>query len=253
MKVLGILQARVSSTRLPGKVLLPILDQPMLARQIERVKRAKFVNNLVVATSNDSSDDQIQKLCTDFRVDCYRGSLNDVLDRFYQVAKLVKPDHIVRLTGDCPLIDSMVIDQVIEYHLQKKYDYTSNVLEPTYPDGLDVEVMKADVLSYAWGHASLQSQREHVTLYINQHPEIFSLGCLKNNVDLSSLRWTVDELEDYEFVSKVYQELYQNKKNFNTNDILTLLKQKPELIRINVNYKRNSGLEKSLLEDKEFS
>ena len=195
--VLAILQARVSSTRLPRKVLKPILGVPMILRQIERIKRANCIDKLVVATSTDSSDDELFELCQHHEIVCLRGSLNDVLDRFYQVAILYNPAHVVRLTGDCPLADPRIIDEVIQRHLTGQYDYTSNTIEPTYPDGLDIEIFRLACLERAWQEACLPSQREHVTLFINQHAELFNRGSVKNIEDLSKLRWTVDELEDF--------------------------------------------------------
>jgi len=164
--ILAILQARVSSTRLPGKVLKPILGMPMLLRQIERVKQAKLIEQLLVATSDDKSDDPIEQLCRENDIACFRGSLDDVLDRFYQAAKPYQPDHIVRLTGDCPLIDPQLIDEVVVFCLSGDYDYVSNAFEPTYPDGLDVEVFRFPCLQQAWEEAELPSEREHVTLFI---------------------------------------------------------------------------------------
>src|SRR5450759_1196124 len=140
--ILGVVQARVSYTRLPGKVLQPILGEPMLARQLERVRRAQRLDAVVVATSADASDDPLEELCAATGVDCFRGSLDDVLDRFHAVAESYRAEHVVRLTGDCPLMDAAVIDAVVELHLSGRYDYSSNVLPPTFPDGLDVEVVR---------------------------------------------------------------------------------------------------------------
>lgn len=247
--ILAILQARVSSTRLPGKVLKPILGMPMIFRQIERIKYAKKIDKLIVATSTDQSDDKLAMVCQEFGVECFRGSLNDVLDRFYQAAQKYKPEHVVRLTGDCPLADPQIIDKVIEYHLQGKYDYTSNTVEPTYPDGLDAEIMTYSCLQQAWAKAQKQSEREHVTLFIYNNKQMFSLGSVKNNIDLSQLRWTVDEAEDFILVEQIYQELYSESSLFLTNEILSLLENNQKLKKINVNFSRNEGLIKSLKND----
>jgi len=147
--ILAILQARTSSSRLPGKVLKPILGKPMLLLQIERVRRARKIDKLVVATSNDPSDDGIEALCKQHGIDCFRGSLNDVLDRFYRAALTYNPEHIVRLTGDCPLIDPELVDSIIDMHLEGNYDYTSNAIQMTFPDGLDVEILTIKVLKEA--------------------------------------------------------------------------------------------------------
>lgn len=248
--ILAILQARVSSTRLPGKVLKPILGVPMILRQIERIQRAESIDKLIVATSMEQSDDELVDLCEQYGIECARGSLNDVLDRFYQVAARYKPDHIVRLTGDCPLTDPKIIDEVIQKHLTGHYDYTSNTIEPTYPDGLDVEIFRLSCLERAWQEANIPSQREHVTLFFYQHPELFYIGSVKNTMDLSKLRWTVDELEDFLVVNTIYEQLYPHNSAFSTKDILDYLNNHDNVGDINSRFTRNEGLIKSLEEDR---
>jgi len=250
VKILAILQARVSSTRLPGKVLKPIIGRPMLELQIERILQSKLIDKLVVATSTDPTDDQIEQLCNKIGVPSYKGDLSDVLDRFYQTALIWNPEHIVRLTGDCPLIDPEVVDEVISFYLNGHYDYVSNTLEPTFPDGLDVEIFRFSVLEEAWKEAKLPSQREHVTLFIYQNPERYRLGNYKNPIDLSHHRWTVDEPEDFELVTEIYEGLYPSNPKFRMNDILNFLQKRPELIELNEKFKRNEGMEKSLKEDR---
>lgn len=247
--VLAILQARSSSTRLPGKVMLDLCGQPMLARQIERVRRSSLIDRLVVATSDAQDDDRLEQLCRAIGVDCYRGSLNDVLDRFYQATTLYKAETIVRLTGDCPLIDPMVIDRVVQQYLDSNSDYVSNVIKPTYPDGLDVEVFSRAALKQAWESAHKKSEREHVTPYILNNPDQFNLANCAHTEDFSSLRWTVDEPEDFEFVKAVYERLYQSNPSFGMDEILALLANSSELSQLNTRYKRNEGLAKSLAED----
>jgi len=250
--VLAILQARFTSTRLPGKVLKPILGRPMLLRQIERLRRSTIIDDLIVATSSERTDDAVEDLCRKNGIPCFRGSLNDVLDRFYRAAEQYGPDHVVRLTGDCPLIDPGIIDQVISVHVQGGYDYTSNTVESTYPDGLDVEVVRFTCLAQAWQEATLPSQREHVTPFIHQQPGRFKIGSVKNNVDLSSLRWTVDEPADFELVTSIYEKLYPRNPAFTTQDILVLLEKNPKLRTLNIQYGRNEGYDKSLAEDAVF-
>lgn len=250
--ILGILQARVSSTRLPGKVLKPLLGEPMLYRELERIQRSKFLNEIIVATSTDMTDDPIERFCVENQIRCWRGSLDNVLDRFYQVAKGFSPEHVVRLTGDCPLIDPEVIDEVIATHLRENNDYTSNTIEPTYPDGLDVEVFRFSCLETAWNEARLPSHLEHVTPFIYQQPERFILGSYKNKYDLSKLRWTVDEEADFNLVSMIYQALYPNNPAFTTQDILQYINEHPHLKTYNTQYGRNEGFQKSLLEDQLF-
>jgi glutamate-1-semialdehyde 2,1-aminomutase len=253
MRIIAILQARVSSQRLPGKVLKPILGISMLQHQIERISRACRIDQLVVATSTDISDNGIEDLCKNIQVPIFRGHLDDVLDRFYQAAMLYHPEHIVRLTGDCPLIDPEIIDQVIDYYLQGDYDFASNAIEPTFPDGLDVEVFRFRALVDAWKNAKMPFQREHVTSYIYNKPNCFKIGLYKNREkNLSCLRWTVDEPQDFEFVTRVYEQLYPTNPAFSTVDILKLLDNNPQLNEINHQFKRNEGLQKSLEADQKI-
>jgi spore coat polysaccharide biosynthesis protein SpsF len=244
--MLAILQARYSSSRLKGKTTKLILGKEMLLHQIQRIKQSKEISKLIVATSNHKSDEVIKKLCTDNNIAVFCGDLENVLDRFYQCAKINNAKDIVRLTGDCPLIDSNIIDKTIKHYKNKKYDYSSNVLIPTFPDGLDVEVMSMNTLKIAWENAKKSYDLEHVTYYITQRKDKFNLGNYTNKDDLSYLRWSVDELEDFIFVSKVYENLYKKNPNFLMDDILKLLKNKPELLKINSHIERNLGLKKSL-------
>ena len=252
MNILTILQARVSSSRLPGKVLKPILGMPMLLRQIERIRRAKRITHLIVATSTNSSDDSIETMCLQSNIECFRGDLKDVLNRYYQAAKPYNPDYIVRLTGDCPLIDPEVIDRVVSFCLDGNYDHASNGGEVSFPDGLDVEMFRFSALEAAWHEARLPSEREHVTPFIYNHPERFKTAQYKNSVNLSHLRWTVDEPADFELVRIIYESLYPSKADFLTSDILALIEKRPELATMNTQHSRNEGYAKSLLEDKAF-
>jgi spore coat polysaccharide biosynthesis protein SpsF len=239
--IVHILQVRLSSARLPGKVLKDILGKPMLERQIERLRRAEALNQLVVATSDRGEDDAIELLCQKLGVDCFRGSLNDVLTRFYQCALKYSPKHVVRLTGDCPLADPAIIDEVVRLHLEGNYDYTSNTNPPTWPDGMDVEVMKYECLAEAYAEAELPSEREHVTLFIYRQPERYRLGSLTQEEDLSALRLTVDEPEDLELVTKIYERLYPQNHDFTLADILALLDKTPALKEVNQRFGRNEG------------
>ena len=247
--ILGIVQARVSSSRLPRKVLADLLGRPMIAWQIERLKRSKRLDQLVVATSTSPEDDELARLAAELGIACFRGSLTDVLDRFYQACTPFKPEHVVRLTGDCPLSDPQVIDQVIAAHLAADADYTSNVLEPTYPDGLDVEVMKFSTLKAAWREAQAKTAREHVTFYIYNHPERFRLHSVKQPVNQSHLRWTVDEPADFALITRIYEALVPNHPEFNSEDVLELLAREPQLATLNTGITRNEGLERSLVNE----
>ena len=252
MAVIGILQARTNSTRLPGKILMNILGEPMILHQLRRLKKCVLLDDIIVATSSEKSDDDLAIVCAAAGYRVFRGSLDDVLDRFVQAIKNDSCDHVVRLTADCPLTDSNVIDEIIGRHLQGGSDYTSNTLNPTYPDGLDAEVLKISALLNAWENAVLPSHREHVTPYIYAHPEIFSLDNYENDRDLSAMRWTVDEVEDFEFATEVYRNLYPSKANFTMADILILLADRPDIVAKNAFISRNEGLKKSLIEDEAF-
>lgn len=249
MSVCAILQARVSSNRLPGKVLLPIVGKPMLQLELERVARAKRIDRIVVATSTDASDDEIQCLCDGIGIPCFRGSLDDVLDRFYRAALEAKPDYVLRLTGDCPLMDPEMIDEIIDYCLVGGYDYVCNTVKPTFPDGLDAWVCRFGALEKTWQEAKMPSEREHVVTYIKSNPDRFKIGSFEGSADLSRLRWTVDEKEDLELVSRIYEALYPQNPAFKTSDVLALLEEYPELKTLNTHYERDEGLKKSLMAD----
>ena len=248
--ILAILQARYSSSRFPMKVLRPILGKPMLLHQIERVQHSKLIDKIVVATSVDYSDDIIEKMCLDNNIEVFRGSLDNVLDRFYQCAKLYNSDYIVRLTGDCPLIDWQLIDEMIKYFLNGNFDYIKTSLK--FPDGLDTEVVKMTALVEANMNATLPSEMEHVTQYFINNSKYFNNSIYESKKDLSSFRWTVDEPEDFILVEKIYKSLYKKNPLFLTNDILNLLEERSDLDNINEGFIRNQGLGKSLEEDIKF-
>ena len=250
--ILGILQARASSRRLPGKVLKPILGRPMLERQIERLRRARRLDRLTVATSSDASDDPIAALCAGIGVDCFRGSLDDVLDRFYRAAQAAGPEAVMRLTGDCPLTDPAVIDALVDLHRAGSFDYSSNAQVRTYPDGLDAEIMQMPCLEAAWRESTLPSEREHVTPFIYHHPERFRLGTLTQTPDLSRLRWVVDDPQDYSFVVAVYEALYPTKPDFASADILDLMACRPDIAAMMGGAATNEGYARSLAADAAF-
>lgn len=249
VKILTLLQARTSSTRLPGKVLKDLLGQPMIVRQVQRVQRARNIGILCLVTSTDTSDDILAEIVEEAGVLVFRGSLDDVLDRFYQAAYPFAPDALVRLTGDCPLIDPQIIDFAIKKFQQEPCDYLSNSNPPTYPDGMDVEVFSFHALEKAWRDATLPSEREHVTSYIYKHPELFKLSGFSNEVDLSSIRLTVDEPIDLVLIKKIYKELLLNNHDFVLSDILRVLQENPGWIGLNQSITRNAGYLKSIFQD----
>jgi len=237
MKVVTIIQARMSSNRLPGKIMLPILGKPLLLRMIERVQKAQLIGKLVVATSYNSDDDEIEKLCAENNLICFRGNLTDLLDRHYQTGKKFSADAVVKIPSDCPLIDPQVIDKVIEHYVKNDdLDFVSNLHPATYPDGNDVEIMSFASLECAWKDATKEYEREHTTPFIWEHDDAFKLGNVEweTGLDLStSLRFTIDYEEDYFFIKSVFEELYPQNPDFGLNDILRLLEQKPEIVEIN--------------------
>jgi len=245
MSINIILQARMSSTRLPGKVLKPILGKPMLAHQLLRLQQLTRVNNIIVATSDEVSDDEIEQLCHNLEFPCYRGNLHNVLDRYYQTSQHYPSEHIIRITGDCPLIDVDIINSVIDLHLSTDADYSSNCAPATLPDGLDVEIFTAKVLFKTWQQAKKLSELEHVTPFMRSHPELFNCQNYHYHTDYSHLRWTVDEPEDFQLVKQIFGHLYPDKPYFNFADILELMTKKPALMKINRNFERNEGLLKS--------
>ena len=250
ISVLAIIQARMSSSRFPGKILAPLLGRPMLQWQLERVRRSALISDMLLATSVDASDDRVEDFCGEAGISCFRGSLEDVLDRFYRAAKAKAPDNVVRLTGDCPLADPDVIDRVIRAHLDGNYDYTSNVNPPTFPDGLDVEVLRFGSLEAAWKEAMLPSEREHVTPFIRNRPDRFSIFNVASERDVSQFRWTVDEPDDLQFVESVYSSLLPHERNFSMNDVLRLLEEHPEIREVNASHRRNEGYLRSLEKDR---
>ncbi len=248
--IMAFIQARTSSTRFPGKVLKPILGKAMLTLEVERVRACQTIDRVVIVTSVLPEDHQIMELGKHIGVDVFCGSLENVLDRFYQAAMKFKPDHIVRLTGDCPLIDAQVVDDMVRLYLEKKCDYGTNCMPPTYPDGLDAEIFSFKVLQEAWKEASMPSHLEHISLFFEEQPQRFKIENLACNRDLSALRWTVDEPEDFEFVRAVFENLYRENPLFSMDDVLDLMKRKPELELLNKRFMRNEGLLKSKEKDR---
>lgn len=246
----AIIQARVGSGRLPKKVLKPILGKTAIEREIERIKKSALCQKIILAIPEGKDNDILEKIGKKAGILVFRGSENNVLDRFYQAAKAFALEDIIRLTGDCPLFDWKICDEVISFYLDNKFDYVSNVRPPTFPDGLDIEIFSFKGLEKTWQNAKLKSEKEHVTSYIANHPEIFKMGNLvRNGNDLSGLRLTLDEKQDLILIRKIYGALYKKKRYFGLEDILKLFFEKPELLKINQSINRNEGFLKSLQED----
>ncbi len=231
--VLAIIQARTASTRLPMKVMKEISGKPMLTRVVRRVKRARRLHQVLVATSTSAHDDPIEDLCDWEGWPCFRGKEEDVLDRYLEAAKAYGGDPIVRITSDCPLIDPALIDETIDVFQSGTWDYVSNTLEPrTFPRGLDTEVFSFAALERAWKEDKHSSWREHVTPYIYRHPEGFRLKGVVHHEDLSAMRWTVDTPEDLELVRRIYAS-FDGEDHFTWKEVLGLLEERPEWIDIN--------------------
>lgn len=247
MKIVVLVQARTDSTRLPGKVLAPIAGRPMIEHVLRRAAQSS-ARDTVLVTSTEPGDDALATAVRGMGFSVRRGSLNDVLDRYYQAARDLAADVIVRVTGDCPLADPEVIDLCLETFAGGNYDYVSNAYPaPSFPDGLDVEVVSFAALARAWNEARKPSEREHVTPYVWNHPELFRLGRRASDIDLSHLRWTVDEERDLRFMREVFARIDPDRARL--RDVLDLLARAPELAGINSGIRRNEGYQKSLLQD----
>lgn len=225
----------MTSSRLPGKILRPILGKPTLELLIERLSRVKQIDKIVVATTSNSTDDIVEELTRRLGIGCYRGSEDDVLDRVLNAAQHYKAGIIVEITGDCPLIDPHVIDQLIEIYMSNSYAYVSNTLKQTYPNGLDTQVFSVKTLEEVARLTQDPADHEHVSLYIYEHPERYALFNLESGLPerYCDLRLTVDTIEDFELIRSIYEELYPENPNFSLGNILDLLDRKPELITIN--------------------
>jgi spore coat polysaccharide biosynthesis protein SpsF len=239
---LVILQARMSSSRLTGKVMMKINEQPMIYWQIQRILESKNVNQLVVVTSDQSTDDPLVDFLQQNAVDVHRGSLNNVLSRFHEVNMKYSSDAFIRLTGDCPLVMPDLIDKMVEQFYEQDVDYLSNTLIPTFPDGLDIEVLKHGVLEKLADFQLGESELEHVTYGVYKRPEIFKLSNFLNEFDRSQDRWTVDYLEDLNFVREIFKNFSGKETKFTYQDVCSFLEASPELLKRNENHKRNEQL-----------
>ncbi|CAH1195724.1 8-amino-3,8-dideoxy-manno-octulosonate cytidylyltransferase [Paenibacillus auburnensis] len=244
MKIVAVIQARMGSTRLPGKIMKEVAGKSVLEYQIEQVRRSKTIDQIVIATTTKDTEQPIIDLCKRMAVDYYRGPEDDVLSRYYQAACWYGADIVVRLTSDCPLLDPAVIDRVINVFLSRseRVDYVSNTIERTYPRGYDVEVFSMKVLEQTFKEAGNAAEREHVTLYLYQHPEVFRLGQVKHSKDLSSYRLTVDTEEDFELMSRLITALCgKRREGFTLDDVITLLQENPDWVLINAHIEQKKA------------
>jgi spore coat polysaccharide biosynthesis protein SpsF len=240
-KTVIVVQARMSSSRLPGKVMLPVLGKTLLYRMIERLRMIRNEAQIIIATSQESADDMIEQEASAMNVDCFRGSLNNLLDRHYQAAKQAGASIVLKIPSDCPLIDPAIIDEVLDVYFADpgKYDYISNLHPATFPDGNDVEIMTMDCLEKTWREAKRPLEMEHTTPYIWENQDKFRIANVIWNTgkDYSmSHRFTIDYEEDYQFIKRVFEELYPANPAFTCSDILNLLNEKPDIYNINAQY-----------------
>ena len=252
--IAAIVQARMGSTRLPGKVLMNLAGKPVLWHIITRLQYASLLDRICVATTRESEDDCIEESCRMWNIPVYRGSREDVLSRYYECAKRIgmqrgKEDYIVRITADCPFVDPAIVDILIEKAVTGHYDYVSNTDPPTFPDGLDVEVFRFEVLETAVKEARTNSEREHVTPYIRKNKAFLKYN-FTSTPDLSNIRLTLDTCEDYQMIAMIYDALYREGEIISLNDIQNLLNSRSDILTINAQYKRNEGYEKSLYQDR---
>lgn len=248
----AIVQARMASSRLPGKVMREVMGKPLIAHMLERLKFSQKIEKIVVATSTDPSNDALCVFLQSQGVEVYRGSEEDVLDRFYQAAKLFGASTVVRLTADCPLIDYKIVDQVIEKYETGVFDHVVTAGDnPGYPDGLDVEAFSFVALETAWREADKASEREHVTPYIKTSGR-FRTDILRPERDHSAERWTVDNDEDLAVVTNILKELYRPGKYFGMKEVLDYQLRHPEAFEMNRHIQRNEGYAKSLARDRKL-
>jgi len=246
-----IIQARMGSTRLPGKV-MELLDgkNPSLYYTINQLKNSLNVDKIIVATTKLNEDDIIEKISKNNKINCFRGNSENVLERFYECAKKFQLETIVRITADCPLIDPKIVDSFIEIFNSGEYDYVHNMEPRTFPDGLDAEVFSFKILEEAYKNAKLPSEKEHVTPYFRNNKDKFRIKNVINKKNMSSYRWTLDYQEDLDLIRNIIKEI--KNRPILMNDIISLFNKKPNIFEINKKYLANEGLTRSLEEDKKF-
>jgi spore coat polysaccharide biosynthesis protein SpsF len=243
-KITVMIQARTGSSRLPGKVLSKIENKPMVWHVINRVKKIKSVQQIALITTKEKSDQILLEIAKENKIIGFSGKTSDVLNRHYQCAKEINADPIIRITSDCPLIDPKIVEEMIQFYLKNNYDVVSNTITPSYPDGLDIEIFSFNALKKAAKEAKKKHDREHVTTYFGSHTKKFKIYDYQNKSDLSNFRWTVDKIQDIQFVRAVYSKI-KPKKVFSMNEVLQILKKYPKIIEINKGIIRNEGHSKS--------
>jgi len=235
------IQARMTSTRLPGKVIMPAVNKPLLSLMVERLRRIKNTDGIILCTTTNDTDDPLKELADELGIHCYRGSEDNVMSRVLEGAQEFNADIIVETTGDCPLIDPDICTQVIDHYFETDADYTSNIYKRCYPIGMDTQIFSTKVLADAYARTQDDEEREHVSLHIYRHPERYKLTWIEapdDQVD-PHLRLTLDTPEDYQVIVKVFEELYPQKPDFTLDDILQYLKDNPDVRAINNTIEHN--------------
>jgi spore coat polysaccharide biosynthesis protein SpsF len=238
--IVAIVQARTGSSRLPGKILMPVMGKPLLAHVIFRLKACKTLDRIVVATTTENDDTEVELLCRANQWDVYRGHPEDVLSRYFEAASAFEAQTIVRITGDCPCMDPKLVDELVSYYSHHSYDYVSNTLVPTYPDGYDIEVFSKESLETADLRAKKLSEREHVTPFIKQEDQ-FSIHNIASKHQLGHLRVTVDEESDFKMVRALYSKLYPRDPLFGLDMVVNCLESDPKLRVLNAHVGRDEG------------
>jgi spore coat polysaccharide biosynthesis protein SpsF (cytidylyltransferase family) len=247
MKTVAIIQARMGSSRLPGKMLLPLTDTPVIQRVYDRACKIDGLDEVLMATTVAAQDDPLAAYCTGHGIPVFRGSEKDVLDRYCRAAEITRADIVMRITGDCPLLDPIESAKVLQLFQQTPgCDYASNVHPPFLPDGLDTEVVRYSSLAWVCREINDPVAHEHVTYYIPHHPEKFHLAALTGAEDLSRHRWTLDNREDYTFLAAVAAELRKRGQFGHLAEVLAIVRTRPELANINKHLERNEGLKRSI-------
>lgn len=246
-----IIQARLGSRRFQKKVVEDIENRPVIWHVINRLKQVKKIHQIILATTKNEEDKILLEIADKNNIIGYSGNSEDVLDRYYECAKKFSADHIIRITGDCPLLDPTLIDQMIEFFEKNNFDYISNTLKPTFPDGLDVEIFSFKTLETIMEKSNLKSEREHVTTYLKTHLNEFETYNFTNDKDFSHHRWTIDEKEDLEFIKKIYS-LSNSKLTLNMQEILDIISNNPQLSEINKGIDRDQGYQYSLENDEKI-
>lgn len=247
-RVTAILQGRLSSTRLPGKVMLPLVEKPVMQHVYERILHCRFLDRIIIATTKNPEDDAIDELFGRLNVPVFRGSASDPLDRYYRAAKQFNVHHIVRIMADCPLVDPQVVDAVVKQYFNGNYDFC--YLGGDFPVGLDTTVFSFSTLEQCWLKSEYQYEREHITLYITSHPEKFKIGVCELFNGLGHLRWAMDHQVDYELIRAIYNALYQPGKIFLTRDVLEFLRTQVRLSQLNSGIPRDEGIRRAIEEEK---